>query len=190
MPLEFEYEFCDGITVPYAPIFDNIRRNRGFIDTRRRPDLAATIAEGAASAALRDVLVDIASRDRYFSLGCDLGEHQEADSPASQRFIAGGYVQLSGFRYELQETGNYDQFCRELESELRCTSKDVNWRIQFRGTWVSFQLLGEKQVTKPSIWIWFFAAERTRKKVLTSREKLLESLLVSLNQESVYMKFR
>jgi len=188
MALETEYTFGEGITVPYAPTFDAIRKNRGFVDTRQRPDLAAKIIEGAESLALRNLLIDLASHDRYMSLGCDLGDHQESDAPVFRRCVAGGYVQLSSYSYELQETINYDNFCKALASKLKAASTGAYWRVEFRGTWVSFQLPGEDSVTKPSVWIWFFAAERTREKAKASREKLLDAILVSLNQRSVYTK--
>jgi hypothetical protein len=133
MPLETEYTLGDGITVPYGPIFDDIRRNCGFIDTRKNATLAAKITESAGSAALRDLLVEIASHQQYFSLGCDLGEHQDFESPASKRFVAGGYLQLSGLRYELQQTENYDRFCGELASQMTRLAKDAYWKIRFEG---------------------------------------------------------
>lgn len=187
MSLETNFLVHEGITVPYAPIFDSIRRNHGFFDTRKRPDLAAAVAEGTESGALRDLLVDVASHERYFSLGCDLGQHEELEAPISQRAVAGGYIQLSAFRYELQETANYDRFCKALEFELRPLSKGQHWRIEFWGTYVAFKLPAEEQVTKPSIWIWFFAARRTQAKARASREELLKALSVCLNQTSVLM---
>jgi hypothetical protein len=33
-----------GMTVPYPPLFDDMRKNHGFIDTRGRPELASRIA--------------------------------------------------------------------------------------------------------------------------------------------------
>jgi hypothetical protein len=42
MSLEVAYREGDGTTVPYGPIFDDIRKNRGFVDERGRPDIAAT----------------------------------------------------------------------------------------------------------------------------------------------------
>jgi hypothetical protein len=83
----------EGITVPYAPIFDAIRKNRGFKDTRGRPDLAEEIAEGIESRALGKCLVRIAKENLYFSLGCDLGSHREPEQPAPLRQAAGGYIQ-------------------------------------------------------------------------------------------------
>jgi len=41
-----------GITVPYAPLFNDINRNHGFVDVRGRPDLVAGIPEASQSNAL------------------------------------------------------------------------------------------------------------------------------------------
>jgi hypothetical protein len=60
----------EGITVPYALIFDRVRKNRGFKDVRGRPDIAAEIAEGIDSRALGECLVRIARenlRDKAFA---------------------------------------------------------------------------------------------------------------------------
>jgi hypothetical protein len=66
------------MTVPYAPITDDIRHNRGFVDLRGRSDLAREIAEGRDSVALRNLLVRIAQPgSRIFTIGCDLEAHQE-----------------------------------------------------------------------------------------------------------------
>ena len=46
----------EGVTIPYAPLFDNVRLNHGFVDTRGRPDLAASIVECAQSSAMRALL--------------------------------------------------------------------------------------------------------------------------------------
>jgi hypothetical protein len=71
----------EGMTVPYAPITDDIRRNRGFVDLRGRSDLAGEIAEGHNSVALRNLLVRIAQpSSRVFTIGCDLGAHQQGAS--------------------------------------------------------------------------------------------------------------
>jgi hypothetical protein len=78
MSLEVTYRGGDGTTVPYGPIFDDIRKNRGFVDARGRPDIAASIAEGSESAELKKLLVRISEENIYFSLGCDLGKARRA----------------------------------------------------------------------------------------------------------------
>jgi hypothetical protein len=190
MALTIEYEFGEGNTVPYAPIFDDIRKNYGFTDTRNKPDLAVGITEGLCSPALRRLLVDVATRGRYMSLGCDLGEHEEITEPVMRRYVAGGYVQLCGFNYKLQETSHYDEFCRAVAHKLKPLAETACWHVRFVGTWVSFEFPGEGQVMKPSIWIWFFSAGRARKVATESREKLLDVLLHVLNEASVYSKLR
>jgi hypothetical protein len=50
--MTFKFSFNvdpEGMTVPYAPRSDEIRRNRGFVDLTGRPDKASEIAEGADS---------------------------------------------------------------------------------------------------------------------------------------------
>jgi hypothetical protein len=68
MPLQISKRGGDGITVPYGPIFDGVRKNSGFTDVRGRPDVAAQITEGGESKALRDLLVRTARENVYFSL--------------------------------------------------------------------------------------------------------------------------
>src|SRR5262245_40809747 len=66
-----------AMTVPYASIADNIRNNRGFVDSRVRPDKANENAEGNASPAVRRLLVPAANvRSTIFTLGCELGSHK------------------------------------------------------------------------------------------------------------------
>jgi hypothetical protein len=64
MALRVERYGGDGTTVPYGEIFDDIRNNSGFVDTRGRPDVAANIPEGAASPALKGELAGRSSVPR------------------------------------------------------------------------------------------------------------------------------
>jgi hypothetical protein len=105
MPLEIYKTSKEGITVPYGPIFDDIRRNYGFTDLRGRPDLAEQIFEGSSSPALRDLLVRIAGERSYFSLGCDLGRHCEDEQPQIQRKFSGGYIQVASWRRRAFHSG-------------------------------------------------------------------------------------
>ena len=79
MPFQFSFRVDPGaITVPYAAITDDIRRNRGFVDLRGHPDKANEIVEGNDSPALRHLLVRLANvGSAILTLGCDLGAHQE-----------------------------------------------------------------------------------------------------------------
>ena len=50
--LETDFETDqEGMTVPYPPLYDDIRRNHGFVDIRGRPDLASKIPEASQSPA-------------------------------------------------------------------------------------------------------------------------------------------
>src|SRR4051794_17441500 len=119
MPLHVLKRGGDGITVPYGPIFDGVRKNRGFKDVRGLPNLAAQIAEGGESKALSDLLVRIATENVYFSLGCDLGDHTEPESPAARGQVAGGYIQIAAINYSDATTDQYDAFGKAMASELR-----------------------------------------------------------------------
>jgi hypothetical protein len=80
MPLKFSFKVDpEGMTVPYPPVTDEIRRNRGFVDLRKKPESANEVAEGAESVALQALLVRVAKNDSsIFTIGCDLGAHREA----------------------------------------------------------------------------------------------------------------
>ena len=89
------YCTAPGNTVPYPPLFDTIRQNHGFIDTDGHPENVDQIPEVAWSAALRSLLLDLASPSSDFiSLGCDLGEGKKPKRRMSTRWVAGGYVQI------------------------------------------------------------------------------------------------
>jgi hypothetical protein len=106
--MTFKFSFnadTAGMTVPYAPRTDEIRRNRGFVDLRGQPDKANEVAEGAESPALRNLLVRVAKAGSpIFTIGCDLGAHQESTSvPARRREVAGGYIQFASVDYDRAE---------------------------------------------------------------------------------------
>ena len=190
MPLQVSRRGGDGITVPYGAIFDDVRKNSGFRDVRGRPEIAAQINEGGESKALRDLLVRIARENAYFSLGCDLGVHLESESTAAQRQVAGGYVQLAAINYSNATTDQYDEFCKTMEPELRKRARSSHWRVELVGTWVKFCLPDEPTTTSPSIWIWFFAAARTKAKAVASREALIGAISDVLHTPEVASTFR
>ena len=90
------------MTVPYPPETDEIRHNRGFIDLRKEPERASEIAETAGSA-LRSLLIRLGKKGSpIFTIGCDLGAHQERTNiPARRREVAGGYIQFASIHYEV-----------------------------------------------------------------------------------------
>ena len=176
MSLEVVYQGGEGTTVPYGPIFDGIRNNRGFVDARGRPDIAASIAEGSESAALRKLLIRISEENVYFSLGCDLGMHPEPEAKVALRQVAGGYVQVVGMDYELLSTNDYDEFGKCFERGLRAKSQGRNWRIWLQGCYVNFKFPDQPPVMAPSMWIWFFELARTKEKAVSSRESLIDAI--------------
>jgi hypothetical protein len=181
---------ADGITVPYGRIFDGVRKNNGFKEVRGRPDLAAQISEGGESRALRDLLVRIAGENVYVSIGCDLGDHPEPESPAGQRQVAGGYIQVAAINYSDTTTDQYDEFCKSVPSELRKRANSFHWRSELVGTWVKFCFPTEATVTSPSMSIWFFAAARTKAKALVSRETLIGAISDVLHMPEVASTLR
>jgi hypothetical protein len=103
MTFKFSFQIDpEGMTVPYPPVTDEIRRNRGFVDLRREPEKAIEIAEGTDSLALRNLLIRVAEKGTsIFTIGCDLGAHQERTNvPARRREFAGGYIQFASIHYD------------------------------------------------------------------------------------------
>ena len=172
----------EGMTVPYAPIADDTRRNRGFVDLRGRPDLAGEIAEGRDSVALRNLLVRIAQPgSRIFSIGCDLGAHQEPTQvPLRRREVAGGYVQFASVHYDRTATDSYAAFANAIVAHLKKCAGDDNWKLDFIGKYINFKFEGEPTGLCPSLWIWFFAAARDPFAALQSRERLIAAIDVAI----------
>jgi hypothetical protein len=185
MPLEVSHRGDDGITVPYPPIFDGIRNNHGFVDTRGRADLASQIAEGIESNALRDCLVKISQENAYFSLGCDLGHHAESDSPVAQRYVAGGYLQLAAINYAGATTNQFDEFGLALANALEPLSKRKFWVLDLVGTYVNFRLPGEPPTQAPSMSVWFYAKARDQRRAFSAREGMISSISTVLHDRSV-----
>ena len=185
MALEVERSVGEGITLPYAPIFDGVRNNRGFLDVRGNSELASRIAEGSDSPALAECLGRISRENAYFSLGCDLGSHSEPEQSAAVREVAGGYIQVTSISYAAVTTKQLDDFGEAFVRKLKALSVHHSWRIWLDGTWVNYRLPGEPVVTAPSQWIWFFARARTAKKAISEREVLIRALTDSLHSPRV-----
>lgn len=185
MPLEINRSFENGNTVPYGPIFDDIRRNYGFTDLRGRPDLAEKIFEGSSSPALRELLIRMARELSYFSLGCDLGRHAEDEQRQAYRKVSGGYIQIASMGYAKVSTDQYDSFCETFGAELRRYAGKQHWKIDLQGQYVQFNMPDELPVKAPSIWMWFFAAARTHERSDQSREDLLAAIEEALHVDRV-----
>lgn len=185
MPLEVSRSLGNGITVPYSPIFDAVRKNHGFTDLRGKPDLAEKIFEGASSRALSELLVRIAAEQSYFSLGCDLGRHSEKEQSKMRRRVSGGYIQVASINYAQASTGQYDAFCDVFSRELRRKASQWRWKIDLQGTYVKFNIPEEPPAKAPSMWIWFFAAAKTHDQADISREELLRAIGEALHAHKV-----
>jgi hypothetical protein len=100
-------------------LFDDIRRNHGFVDVRGNPGLAAAIIEGDASPALRSLLVSLAATGSpLLTLGCDLGEHERPDTHQSVRYATGGYIQWLFNPPEFHNPEQYESLAEALAREL------------------------------------------------------------------------
>jgi hypothetical protein len=193
VPFRFTFSVDNeaAMTVPYAPIVDEIRTNRGFVDLRAEPDRARTIAEGSGSDALRALLVRVADPHAgVFTLGCDLGRHTESTSvPRHRREVAGGYVQIASIDYHRTPSATYAAFARALVDGLRTRCGRDSWNIEFIGKWVSFEFVGEQNGIYPTLWIWFFAAAADRAGAFESRERLITTLSDMFMDPSVLSTF-
>jgi hypothetical protein len=181
LAVPFKYTFRvekEGTTVPYSAFTDDIRHNRGFVDLRGRPDRATEIAEGGASAALLNLLMQVASPDSpIFTLGCDLGSHMEPTNvPLRRRAVAGGYVQVAGIHYHRTPTEAYAALANSIVAAARTQSGKDNWEIDFVGKGVRFQFEGEPTGIQPSLWIWFFARTSNEFSAMESRERLITAI--------------
>jgi hypothetical protein len=180
--LRAEHE-CEqkGMTVPYGPLVDEIRCNRGFADLRGRPDLASKVEEGDNSDALREFLVRLASPDApYFTVGCDLGSHEEPgmDNP----YVAGGYVQIMAGAYTSYSPDKFSDLGQELEKYLHELSGEDDWQMFFTTQPVMFRLDDYNSFTG-SMNISFFAAARSPDLAGASRERLIRGLAKALVPE-------
>jgi hypothetical protein len=166
------------MTVPFAPITDDIRHDRGFEDLRGRPDKAKEIAEGNDSPALRHLLVRVANvGSKILTVGCELGGHQDPTHvPLRRREVAGGYVQFTSIQYDRAETESYAAFANAIVTHVKaCAGKD-HWEIELVGQMVNFQFTDGPRGLHPSLMVWFFAGARDQFAAMQSRERLIEAI--------------
>ena len=168
----------EGMTVPYAPIKDDTRRNRGFVDLRGHPNRAKEIAEGKDSPALRNLLVRVANvESAIFTTGCDLGAHREPTNvPTRRREVAGGYIQFASIHYDRAEPQSYSAFANAIGKNVEACAGHDHWKLDCIGKWIDFQFDGEPQGIRPSLWIWFYAAASEQLDAMQSRERLIEAI--------------
>jgi hypothetical protein len=177
MSLHVSYDVAsEGTAVPYGPIFDDIRRNNGFRDLRDKPEEVANVPETAGSEALRRLLVFLAQPGcPIFSLGCDLGQHEEPEQPAHRRQVAGGYIQVAARNYDAQVPAAYHEFAKVVaRSPRKASVKDLR-AVNYVLTPVRFKFDPVAEDVYPTVWAWFYAFARTPEQALSSRERLIDS---------------
>lgn len=175
MSVRIRYGTARGNTVPYPPLFDDIRRNHGFIDTRGRPDLIAGIPEARESVALAALLTRLALPSSCLvSLGCDLGQHDEPKARLEARRVAGGYVQVIARRDQDHEFELLQSVATAIEHGLMVSAGTDRWEVDLQLAPVVCKI--EEEVETQSVWIWFFARASTSDKASSSRERLIQAI--------------
>jgi hypothetical protein len=143
--------------------------------------MAGAIAEGKVSPALRRLLVCFANiGSMIFTLGCELGSHQDpAHVPARKREVAGGYIQVASVNYYRARTESYATFARAIVAHTKGCAKTDHWELNLVGQMVDFKFPGEPTGLHPSMLIWFFARARDQISAWDSRERLIEAIEVA-----------
>jgi hypothetical protein len=180
-----------AISVPYPPIADDIRNNRGYVDTRGRPDLAMNIAEGANSIALGHILSELAQPNSIiFSVGCDLGAHEEPTHvPLRRRHVAGGYIHFSSANYTQITSETYAAFANALVDDLRAVCGSNIWEVRLVGQPAQFCFPDEPHGISPTLQIWFFAAAEHPPAAAQSRERLIEAIRSTFKSDRALASF-
>ena len=173
--LETDLEMDEkGMTVPYPPFFDDVRKNHGFVDVRGRPELASQIAEASDSLTMTTLLIELAQpNSKIFSVGCDSGTKLLTEEKLPH--TAGGYVQIMHATYADRSPDDYARYADAVAETLKARSQDNEWRVHFVLTPVAFKLDGFSDMTG-SLWIWFHAFADSEEGALVSRETLITEL--------------
>ena len=172
----------EGVTIPYGPMFEGVRMNRGFVDTRGRPDLAERISECTQSSEMKNLLVRVAQPGSdIFSVGCDLGNKNIAEEglPA---YTAGGYIHLMSKGYACQAPDDYVRYAEAVAELMEEGSNDHEWYLDLLLTLVQFNL-DEYNDIAASILIWFHAFGDTESEAGLEREECIARLCYCLLQE-------
>lgn len=171
-------ETSAGIRIPYPA---QSGTNHGFVDLRGRPDLAATIAEAAGSTALHKLLVRLAvPGSPIWTLGCDLGVHDEKAAPAPRRQVAGGYLHVVRADYQAASAQDCHVLARSLESGLADKVGRRNWELAFLLQDVELHLDGGDPRPCSSLSICFYASAPNPAAAVHSREALIGALDAAL----------
>jgi hypothetical protein len=185
---ETEIEMDDeGMTVPYPSLFDDVRKNHGFVDLRGRPELASEIMEGTQSSAMKRLLIKLAQPEsKFFTIGCDLGtKHLDSDEFSH---TAGGYIQIMNADYVERTPEDYTRFASGVAETLKMKCERHQWQVHFLLKPVQFNLDNFNNMTG-SLWIWFHVFSDSAESSLTSREVLILALDQSFDRSSSYDVF-
>jgi hypothetical protein len=181
MALKVSYLVERGNTVPYPPLFDEIRRNHGFTDLRARPELVEDIAEVAESPALKALLADLAQPgSALMTLGCDLGAGRLRDGQLDRRWRVGGYVQVALLPLRPVEPPTLHGVAKRCERHLEDSVGSARWDVNF-GLCES-DLVFDEKIETYTLWIWVHAMASTFEKGQVSRECLLTALHTGLSE--------
>jgi hypothetical protein len=166
----------DGAIIPYRAFRRGAQENHGFVDMRNRPDLAAEIAEGAGSAALRALLVLAASPDfPVFTAGCDLGAHHDAAAPQDRAYVAGGYVQFLRRDYMQNSIAAWKSWGEAVGSAVDATCGQAHWQVEFMLKEAHLTLDGFSGLTQ-SVLVNFWAMAASASLAAASRERLIAAV--------------
>ncbi|MER8842853.1 hypothetical protein NKH86_29960 [Mesorhizobium sp. M0913] len=172
-------------SVPYPAFFSSTRSNRGFVDLRGRPELAASTAEAETSKALRAFLVRIAAtRTTLFSIGCDLGHHVDPTAPKGRRRVAGGYIQLASSLYDRVGPEDWARLCNGVSDTLQESAHMDAWDVHFKLEPVWIDIDDVDQATG-AVHVAFYANAKTHHDALHSRERLISAIDRGFSDEAV-----
>jgi hypothetical protein len=181
----------EGTTVPYGAFSDSIRKNYGFQDLRGKPEAAGSVAETAGSDALRRLLVRIAQPGfPIFTLGCDLGAHEEPEAPPARRRVSGGYVQVAAVDYDKTTGKIYSAFANGIARVVREAASKRWWELRFVLKGAAFKFDPLSGDVHPTVWIWFFASASNLSDATLSREGLVDAIGNALSSPAVLAKLK
>ena len=175
MPAKITYIKKDGNTVPYPALFDEIRQNHGYVETRGKPENVDLIPETQRSDALRALLYDVASdRSAIASLGCDLGEKRFRKRRLSLRWQAGGYIQFLPNEDDEQGHAVLRPLTKTIDRIVAERAEEDSWEVDL--ALVPVRLLFDEEQYAQSVEVWFHAMASTKENAIASRERLIQAV--------------
>jgi hypothetical protein len=175
--LAVEIQWRRGNTVPYPPNRRRGRTNAGFVDLRDDPQRVKDIHEAQQSRALATLLRRLAVSDRWMSLGCDIGSHDEIRGTET-RYCSGGYVQIT---YRDLNVGSdvYEALAGQIAAQVGREARRCDWWLGLDVSEIRYRL--DQAADEPySLWIWFLASAPTPGRAATRRERLIRTVTTAL----------